>query len=138
MRTPELQQAIYDRLTGYFPLMSKIVGVYTRVPQATEPEDDSAFPYVTIGPFNVSPFDTKLDNGAEVVAQVHIWSRGNSDLAWREIEQAIYNALHKYRPLAVASANVIDCLFESSTDTDDPDGLTTHVVMSFRITYFNT
>lgn len=136
MKTAALQQALYDRLSGFTALTDLVEAIYTRVPQASESEDDSVYPFVTIGPFNVTPFDTKIDNGGTVVVQVHIWSRGNSDLAWRAIEEQVYNALHKYTDLAVTGANLIDCLFESSTDTDDPDGLTTHVIMSFRVTYF--
>lgn len=136
MNIKELQQALFTRVNTQVGV--SVQGVYTTVPQATESEDDSVFPYITIGPFSGAPEDTKDDNGAQVLADIHIWSRSPSALTWREIGDKVYDALQKYDALAVTGANVIDCRFDSSTDFDDPDGVTRHYVLTFRITYFLT
>lgn len=136
MNTVELQQALFTRLTA--EVGGSVVGIYTDPPQATESEDDSAFPYITIGPFNGAPDDTKDDDGFQILADIHIWARSNSALTWRAIGDAVYDALQKFDALSVTGANVIDCRFDSSTNFDDPDGRTKHYVLTFRVHYFLT
>lgn len=136
MNLKELQQGLYTRLNTQ--VGSSFTGIYTDVPQAEDSEADSAFPFITIGPFAASNDDTKDDNGAEVLAQVHIWSRSTSALVWRGLHDAVYDALQDYRSLSVTGANIVNVLFEDSDDIADPDGKTTHIVMRFRITYFLT
>lgn len=139
MNIEQLQQAIYDRLSGFSAVAGAVGGIYTKAPQGPESEDASAFPYITIGPVIPGPFDTKDDNGAEVVFDVHIWSRSQSALTWRALGDDVYTALQKYDQLAVTGANVIDCRFDSSIDYQDPqDGRTWHYVLSFRVTYYLT
>lgn len=136
MNIKELQQGLYTRLNSQ--VGGSFVGIYTSVPQAEDSEADSAFPFITIGPFAASNDDTKDDNGAEVVAQVHIWSRSKSALVWRGLHDAVYDALQDYRSLSVTGANIVNVLFDGSDDFDDPDGRTVHVVMRFRVSYFLT
>ena len=135
MKVAAVQQAIYDRLSTYSPVSDAVTGIYTDVPQAAESEDSSVFPYITIGPVAVTPDDTKSDDGAQTLVDVHIWIRSTSALTWRAIADDIYDALQKYDALAVAGVNVIDCRFDSSAEFDDPDGKTRHQVSTFRVTY---
>ena len=81
MNADNLQRALYDALTGDVTLMALITGVYADVQQPDLPESDSNFPYVVIGQDNLSPFDTKTDNGASALCQLDIWSRQNKTLA---------------------------------------------------------
>lgn len=136
MKTAQLQQALYDRLTGYTAVDSAVAGIYTTVPQVADSGDASAFPFITIGPFIESPNDTKTSDGVTVLADVHTWSRSRSALTWRQIADDVYDALQKYA-LPVSGVNVIDCRFDSSAEYDDADGVTKHHVSTFRITYFN-
>lgn len=139
MNIEQLQQAVYDRLNGVAAITGAVTGIYTKAPQPDEAEDDSAFPYITIGPIIPGPMDTKDDDGGEVLVDVHIWSRSQSALTWRAIGDDVYDALQKYDALAVTGANVIDCRFDGSTDFEDPeDGQTWHYVLTFRVTYFLT
>ena len=136
MNTKQLQQALYTRLNSQ--VGGSVVGIYTDVPQADDSELDSAYPFITIGPFVGSNDDTKDDNGVDVVAHVHIWSRSTSALTWRELHDDVFDALQDYRSLPVTGANVVNLLYEGSEDFPDPDGKTTHVVMRFRVSYFLT
>lgn len=137
MNADDLHQAIFTRLDDQ--VGGSFSGVYAAggVPQAALSEDDSAFPFLTIGPYNFSPFDTKTSNGFEVVVTTHIWSRSTSSLVWQALRGAVYDALQKY-DLTVTGCNVIDCRFDGSADYDDPDGKTRHIVLDWRITYFLT
>lgn len=132
MRFKELRQALYARLDAQ--VGASVQGVYAKVPQADQSEDDSAFPYITIGAFTTSPFDTDDENGVSVLADVSVWSRATSVLATSDIVSAVYAALHKH-DLVIAGANTVDCLFSAMNELDDPDGRTTQDVLTFRITY---
>lgn len=135
MRIADVQTAIYDRLTTYAPVNDAVTGIYTTVPQVAQSEDASAFPFITIGPASVTPDDTKTDNGAVTLFDVHIWSRSTSALTWRAIADDVYDALQKYDDLNVAGVNVIDCRFDGSAEFDDTDGVTKHQVGTYRIAY---
>jgi len=132
MRFKELRQALYSRVDAQ--VGASVVAVYAKVPQAAQSEDNSAFPYITIGAFTASPFDTDDESGVTVLADVSVWSRDTSVLATSDIVSAVYAALHKH-DLSITGANTVDCLFNSMNELDDPDGLTTQDVLTFRITY---
>lgn len=137
MKTAALQKSVYDRLTGYSPVSSAVVGVYSDVPQPEEPEDDAAFPYVTIGPIIPAPWSTDDTPGVTALVDVGVWSRTHSRLAAREVADLVYQALNRYQ-LSIAGVNTVDCLFEGATDLMDPDGKTHHEVVTFRVTYDGT
>lgn len=136
MNLAELQQAVYDTLSNDANVSGAVVGIYTDTPDAAQSESDGAFPFIVIGPFIASPYDDKGANGVEVLADIHLFSRSTSALEWREVTDDIYAAMQKYDGLPVSDANVIDCRFDGSQDFRDPDGKTTHSVLTFRIVYF--
>lgn len=137
MTLAALQQAVFDRLDGLrATTLSDVQGVYTVVPQPTQPEDDSAFPFISIGPIISSPADTKTSDGIEALVDVQIWSRSQSALSWRGIADEVYAALQKYA-LTVTGTNVIDCRFDGTAEFMDPtDGKTWRTVLTFRVRYF--
>lgn len=138
MRTAELQQAVYDRLTGDANLMAAITGVYTTAPQSSEPEEDTAFPYVTINLVGVRNDDDKDENAISADVDIHLWARSQSALAWRDIADMIYDRMHRC-DLSVTGANVIECDFQSRIDMQDPHSLRTwHVVQTFTVLYYPT
>ena len=131
MKNAALLQSLYDRLSTYTDLTDLVVGVYSKKPQD---EDDSRFPYVVIGDFNGSPWDTDDTVGQQVLVQVHVFSRSTSDLQRLGITDEIYNALNRY-DLQITGVNTVDCLYDNYLEFDDPDGKTTHGVVTFRVTY---
>lgn len=134
MNSVALHQAIYTRLAGFTALTSQVVGVYSKVPQPDQAEDDAAFPFVTIGPHTRRPFDTDDDDGQQVTAAIHVWDRFTSELSRAAVRDAVYDALHKY-DLPISGADTLDCLFINEGGFEDPDGKTFHSILQFRVTY---
>lgn len=131
-----LQHAVYDRLTAVSAVSGAVIGIYTKAPQDPESEDNTAFPFITIGPIMANPSDTKDSDGIMALVDVHVWSRSQSALSWRGIGTDIYAAMQKHA-LTVTGANVVDCRFDSEVDYQDPtDGRTWHMVLTFRVYYF--
>lgn len=139
MNSANLQQAVYTRLNGFTGLTALLgtAGIRTRVIQETQPESNAPFPYVTIELPSIQPLDTKDENGGNSIIRCHVWSRSQSELIRRAVEDQIYDALQKH-DLSITGANTIDCRFESSSEFEDPDGVTTHGIVDFRVTYFET
>ena len=120
----EFQRAIYDRLDA---LLS--VPVYDHVPQ---PNDAGLpFEFVTIGEDTFEPFDTDQTIGYTVVASVHTWVRERGRKRTKEIQQQIYNTLHRFE-LSVSGFDTINLAFEYADSAMDVDGLTRHGVQRFR------
>jgi hypothetical protein len=145
MKTVETMAAIVARLgavtaitdaLGSVPSAYQTHAIYTNAPQSDDSEDAAAFPYITVTGVNVAAYDTKTDTGAEQVIDVHIWYRGHTLAVPLGIADDVHSALHRH-DLAVTGANVINCLFDGGNEMMDPDGITMHVVRSFRVTYFD-
>ena len=134
MNSAALQQAIYTRLTSVTAVASKVKGIYTTIPQPADAGDAALFPYIFFDIPAGRPMDTKTSDGASMVVSVRTSSRSRSKLERQAIEQAVYDALHKL-DLVIAGANTIAVGWEGSTYYPDPDGVTTHGVQSFRVTY---
>lgn len=100
--------------------------VYDHVPQG------SAFPYIVIGDISGSPYDTVADTGMQLSLNVLCWSRYRGRKELREMQAAIYNALHRV-PLTLTDQDHIDTLFLSSSDGQEGDGLTYFGAQSFVI-----
>lgn len=123
----ELQTALYNRLTNELT-----VPVYDAVPQAVDAGDNSAFPYVTIGEDSASEFDTDTSTGFDTDVTIHVWSRYRGRREVKQIQQAIYDALHLH-DLSVSGYHTVMVLFESADSFMDADGITRHGVTIFRI-----
>lgn len=146
MNTKEVLAAIVTRLNavsavttglGTVPGGYQTNAIYTDVPQDANSEDAARFPYISVSLADGSPNDTKDDNGGSVLVDVHLWTRAQSTTARLGKADEIYDALQLFG-LTVSGANVIECRFDSSQDLDDPDGITSHTVMTFRVRYFLT
>lgn len=135
MNIAQLQQALWTRLDAQ--VGASFVGIYHDVPQAEESEDDAAFPYITLGPYNASAFDDKTQLGGDVLFQVHLWTRTHDNLVRSGLRDSVYDALHRY-DLVIAGTDYANLIFESSDDFADPDGKTRHIVMRFRVIYMLT
>lgn len=134
MNAQNLQTALYSALTGNAPLMALITGVYADVQQPDLPEDDADFPYVVIGQDNLTPFDTKTDNGASALCQIDVWSRQNNLIEAKTVASAIYDVLQK-GSLTIPGADHILTRIESQAFSKDPDGHTKRGMVMARIIY---
>lgn len=122
-----IQEAIFARLSGYAPLAGRVGGrIYDAVPQDTE------FPYVAIGEDDSTAYDDDVNLGADTDLTLHVWSRYEGRKEAKEILQLIYDALNRY-PLVVAGAHTVLLDAEYQNTLLDPDGLTRHGVVRFRL-----
>jgi len=128
MRLVEVQRTIYLALTADAPLMSMVTGVYDHVDQGT------AYPYVVMGEDAAAEWDTDTEQGAESLLTIHTWSREKGRLQTKEIQQQIYEVLHR-KELVINDAVFYSIFWEFSDSFLDPDGETRHGVMRFRLRY---
>ena len=125
MRSWDLQQALYARIKSAMGPRSA-TGVYDHVPQ------DAQMPYVVVGDDIATPDDTDDSCDSQHGITIHTWSAHRGQRETKEIQQAIYAALHR-ESLLVGSAVVVDCHLESQETFLDEDGLTRHGVQRFRV-----
>jgi len=128
MRLVQAQKAIYESLTAYAPLTVIVTGVYDHVDQGT------TFPYVVIGEDGAAEFDTDTEQGAESSITIHSWSRQRGRLDTKQIQEAIYEGLHR-QPLTIDDAIFHSMFWEFSDSFLEPDGETRHGVIRFRLRY---
>jgi hypothetical protein len=120
MMQSDIQAAIIDRLAT--------VGtpVYDHVPQ------DTAFPYIVVGDDTSIPFDTDDSIGSETTCTIHVWSQYRGRKQVKDIMGAVYAALHR-ASFAITDGALIECASEFAESFLDPDGLTRHGVIRFRL-----
>lgn len=127
-----VQGAVYATLTAHAPLMSIVQGVYDAHPRDAAGSDDLLFPYVTIGEDTLNDWSTDTESGADVTITIHTWTRYTGRRLEKQIQAAIYDALHR-RAFDVAGYALVACDWLSSDSLIDADGETRHGVQAFRI-----
>lgn len=123
-----LQSAIYSALTNDATLSAAIDGVYDFVP-----DNQNAFPFITIGDITLNERDTDDTNGYSAVFVVHTWSRSEGKKQAADIQNLVYGLLHKTSP-ALSTGAVLLMVQESQEVMRDPDGRTFHGIQNFRAT----
>ena len=126
-----LQQALYTRLAAQLTIAG---GVHDHVPMA---EDGSAplvktYPYVVIGESSEREFDCDETTGADAEITVNVWSRYRGRKEVKQVMGEIHTALHR-QSLSVDGADFGFMTYEFGDDFVEPDGLTRHGVMRFRV-----
>lgn len=128
------QVAIYQRLTSYAPLAAFVDDrVYDDVPQ------DSTYPYVVIGEEDSTEYNDDVNTGADSDLAIHVWDRPSEAAGGpqgrrraKQILQTIYDALNHYE-LHITGADSILIYAEYQNTFLDPDGITRHGVIRFRL-----
>lgn len=105
-----LQRSIWMRLVSA-PL--GVAAVYDVAPQHEDGGDASAYPNVTFGAVVMSQADTWTKEGHAAQLRIHTYSRTGSMLECKQIQGAIYRALHK-QILTVTGFNNYSLLREDS------------------------
>lgn len=106
--------------------------IYDTVPQSDEAEDESKFPYVVIGEDTSVQFDTDDVDGQEHTVTLHVFDRREGRKRAKQVIGALYDALHN-ASLSVTGHDAVFCFFDFSGAVPDPDPLTQHEVIRFRI-----
>jgi hypothetical protein len=126
--TLALQAAILAALNGAPEVSALLAGrVYDRVPAG------AVFPYATIGDDQALPDHAEcLEGSTEVIAIVHVWSRKVGKPESKTITGAIVRALNGASLSLDPDYRLVHIEHDGSRHLDDPDGLTSHSVITFR------
>lgn len=118
----QIQTAIYDALTASPAIASG--RVYDRVPP------EPTYPYLTIGDEQTLDDGNACDDGWELFTDVHLWSQA---VGFPEVKGLIAEAASRLAGIAdVPGLTLIASIVESTRVFRDPDGLTSHGVVSMR------
>ena len=119
-----LQAGLVAALKAYAPLTALIAGrVYD------DPSKNAAKPYVTIGEDQVLPDRGDGYDGSDVTMTIHVWSEAVGFPQTKQIAGAIRAALAP--GFAVQGHRLVDIAFESTRYLREPDGRTSHGVLTF-------
>lgn len=123
-----LQDAIVNRLKQNGTALYGLIGgrVYDRRPP------DSTFPLITIGPAQTLADKYDCVDGSEVFLQIDVWSRRPGFPECKGIVSAVHDLLDEY-DLTVTGQRLITCERESVVYIRDPDGLTSHAALTYRV-----
>lgn len=119
-----VQSGLYAALSGDSEVADLAAAIYDFAPQ------DAAWPYIEIGTVLFSEMDTKATVGFDFVARVHTRSRSGAVKETKDIQGAIYGALH-LQGLTVAGYRTILLRRELSEVMRAPDG-SFHGVCEYR------
>ena len=123
----ELQKAIVARLRADVDLTAIVAG---RI--FDQPPPNATFPYVTLGEADVVVQRAAFYDGSEVSMTIHGWSRAVGFPEVKRIAGAIRASLHE-APLELADGErLIDVEVADNRALRDPDGLTSHAVLTVR------
>ncbi|SHE87844.1 DUF3168 domain-containing protein [Devosia limi] len=130
----DLIMALRARLEATPAVMSKITGIFDRVPEQQRAERNVEFPYVSLGPSVSIPADYDCVMGEEITIQFDVWSSGAGEafgsVECRKICDAIKRALHDV-PLSLTANALVTFNWEMTRILDDPNPAITHGVVQF-------
>jgi hypothetical protein len=116
---------MYAKLHGDGPLTA-LAGVYD------QPPEPATYPYVTIGEAVENRDDTFGRQGRMILATLHVWSRADGFSEALGILDNL-NRLLDRAALAVSGMTLISCEYENATPLRDPDGITRHLAVRYRV-----
>lgn len=126
----EIQGAIVARLKADPAVTALVNGrIYDAAPS------NATFPYVTIGPVDSVDDDADCITGLIVAQQIDCWSRypSGGTVEVKKLVDAVRVSLHDreaHLPLATNAMSYFE--HRNSRITRDPDGLTSHGILSFE------
>lgn len=120
----DLQKAINVRLRAEVGAVAN--RVYDEVPQKV------AFPYIELGEFQTLDDGAQCHDGVEVFAIVHVWSRAAGQVEAKTIAGAVRGALHEVVLNLGAAWQFLEIAHQDTRYLKDPDGRTSHAVLTFR------
>lgn len=122
-----LQRALYATLTAT-PAVTTLIG--PRVYDAPPP--DAAYPFVEIAAVQMNEDGADCVDGTEAFIDVHAWSQVPGSIEAKRIAGAVKGALHEAVLDLAPGHRLVEILHRTTRVFRDPDGLTTHAVITFR------
>lgn len=121
-----LHESFYTQLSEDTALTSRVTGVYDYV------DENTKFPYVTIGDPTISPFPTKTSHGEEVLVNLHVFSKYKGKTEAFEILNLMVQAATK-EDLTIEGFTFIRMELEGMNVITDIDGKTKHGIARFKV-----
>lgn len=122
----ELQGAIVARLKAWAGLAATVGGrVHDSVPTAP------VFPYITVGEGDETSDDADCIDGFEISLDIDVWSRAKGFPEAKGISDEIRKAL-KSADLELPTNALVEFRHRQTRFLRDPDGLTSHAVLTFE------
>jgi hypothetical protein len=119
-----LQKAIIAALRDDETLTEIVANrIYDKVPAA------APYPYVSLGAFQVIADSADCYRGSEIAIVIDGWSRDDGSVEAKQIGGAIREALDDAE-LTLDDHRLVSIVFDDMRDLRDPDGQTTHVVVT--------
>ena len=125
-----LQGAINTRLRAQVPAVGNRVLDHVK--------SDVAFPYIELGEFQTVDDGAQCHDGVEVYATIHVWSRPKDGVTApgqveaKTIAGTVRGALHEAELNLGAAWQFLEIAHQDTRYLKDPDGLTSHAVLTFR------
>lgn len=104
--------------------------IYDRVPRGKDGAITADYPFIGLGETQMLPHDSECTDAADTSITLHGWSQSVGFPETLRLSAAIAAALHDVQ-LPLASGTLQSLLLESSRILRDPDGLTSHAVLTF-------
>lgn len=129
----ELQRAIVAALKNDAIVTTLIEGrVFDNVPRSPDTGATTAgFPFVSFGGEQGVPENIDCIDAEEIIIQIDAWSRDPGYMEVKRIAKAVKNVLHEAE-LPIADNGLVYFVFDGRRVLRDPDGLTSHAVLTFR------
>lgn len=121
-----LQQSFFKRLSEDVALKSKVKGIYDYV------DENTPFPYVTIGDPTVLPFETKSSFGEVISVVLHCFSNYKGKKEAFEILNLMVQAISK-EDLVIEGFTFFRLELEGMNVITDYDGKTKHGIARFKV-----
>lgn len=137
MAANELQAALYTALTvesGDANRVQAVQDLFALVGARIYddvPDNEDDFPYVVIGEDELSQWDTDGSLGFRADVTIHVWSRSNGFKETKDVQSAIYRALHNFQ-FDIADYQNVLCQQTFQQTLRDPDGKTRHGVQTYH------
>ncbi len=122
-----LQAAIVAQLNADAQIVGLIDDrIYDRVPNLP------TYPYVAFGDTQVLPELGEGTDSVEAFVTIHVWERFKGFDNVKSVAKLIAASLHDAE-LTIAGNVLLSILLQSSRTLRDPDGLTSHGVLTFQV-----
>ena len=107
-------------------------------PVYDEPPETADLPYVTIGEATTTRDNRFGQTARQVLAGVHVWSRSGGDFDQAGFLEgntiaATVDGLLDGAHLSLVGWTAVGCDLDQSQTLRDPDGITRHVVLTYRV-----
>ncbi len=146
MRPVEVQEAIFDALTGDPTLLAmlssswtdnlgSVPAVFSDTPQEHF-DDNDFYPFISFADGVTAPFDDKSDAGGAETMNLSVWTRSANYTQAKQVAARVADILHR-QTLVIDDADHITTDMETSEFSLDPDGHTRRGLMIYSILYFD-